>query len=300
VKIQDVISENARQHKVSLTEAKVKEIIKLFGKDLTEAQLNEMATGDFLKKLVTTAATAASLLGGAVAQGHEIPKNLQGLAQQTVAIQQHAQADRDRYKRITAKINDQRTVNNQYSLVLSDTIQGPANVQVFGYYSKDSFDPRPDMIPVMRCKIFVNPRYMDNLSDNAVAWVLGHEIAHCELGHGNPMDLGNRILVKDPNKKWNEEYDADLLGAKLARAAGYNPELAYKELEILKQHYPTINGIKKQSVTHPGYDDRMTNLSGGGRKQNTQGIMKNTNPPATQMKRNPDGSLTISEVDYRG
>lgn len=287
MKIYEIVAESAHKNHVRLTESQITEIASLFGNDLTEAQLHEIAAGAFLKKLVITAATTAALLGSMVAHGQSVPPDLQGIAKQTVSVQQDAKSDPGRYQEIAAKLNDQREVGHQYSIKLSNT-GGPAEAQVWkqSASSHDPRDPRAGysaQVPTVQCSITVNPKYLNNLSDDAVAWVLGHEIAHCELKHG-----GGHL---DPNKNWDQEYNADQLGAKLAQKAGYNPQSAYKEMTFLKQHEKEVKA-DYQSSTHPDIDARMANLSGAKRQQ--AAIMKpSSEPTATKLAQGPDGSITL-------
>ena len=285
MKIYEIISESAQQNRISLSESQINEIVEMFGNDLTEEQLDEIAGGDFLKKLVITAATAAAMLGTVVAHGEEVQPDLQQVAKQTVAIQQTAKADHDRYEQIAAKLNDQREVSHRYSVKLT-TQGGAAETQVMKYDRADPYDWRSRaQTPHLACEITLNTRYLDNLSDDAVAWVLGHEMGHCELKHsGQGMD---------PNANWNKEYSADKIGAKLAQSAGYNPQAAYKEMTMLKQHKHEIDA-DYQSATHPDYQDRMDNLAGKPARQ-AQIMKPSGTPNATTASTNPDGSVSIRE-----
>jgi Zn-dependent protease with chaperone function len=101
-----------------------------------------------------------------------------------------------------------------------------------------------------RCEISVNQNTMErlNVSDDTLAWVIGHELGHCELGHGKVMSLLNI-----PTDSWKDEYDADLVCKRLMQAAGYNFEIVRAEIPLI------LNEVA--STTHPDAKSRMANIT---------------------------------------
>ncbi len=101
-----------------------------------------------------------------------------------------------------------------------------------------------------RCEITVNQNSMDrlNISDDALAWVIGHELGHCELGHGRTIPVLNI-----PADSWKDEYDADLVGKRLMQAAGYNFDIARAEIVLILGEVA--------STTHPDARNRMANIT---------------------------------------
>jgi Zn-dependent protease with chaperone function len=100
------------------------------------------------------------------------------------------------------------------------------------------------------CEISVNQNSMDrlNISDDALAWVIGHELGHCELGHRRTIPALNI-----PADSWKDEYDADLVGKRLMHAAGYNFEMALAEITLMLGN--------KKSNTHPDAKNRVANMT---------------------------------------
>ena len=87
-----------------------------------------------------------------------------------------------------------------------------------------------------------------NISDDALAWVIGHELGHCELGHGRTIPVLNI-----PADSWKDEYDADLVGKRLMQAAGYNFDIARTEIVLILGEVA--------STTHPDAKSRMSNIT---------------------------------------
>ena len=121
-----------------------------------------------------------------------------------------------------------------YSLELHKT--GPlANTRVFEQgFSRAS-------IPNRVCNIRLNMEYIKNhqLSVNAIAVIIGHEMGHCEK-----ETLASAFShLSYSEKNWSKEYEADLYGIELANKVGFNGMDGFKELS------PII--ASSNSSTHP-------------------------------------------------
>lgn len=122
--------------------------------------------------------------------------------------------------------------------------------------------------------ITVNSGLLDTFKDNddALAQVIGHEIAHGLLGHSKRkakydakvkrtirMDsaLGYYIAKKRANKVSRDmEYEADVEGAKLAVKAGYNLAEAREVMAFLN----TLYYAEEVNQTHPDALKRLKNF----------------------------------------
>lgn len=123
-----------------------------------------------------------------------------------------------------------------------------------------------------------------NLTDDELAAVMGHEIAHALREHGREAmskaygvqmanqigaalgvgqgglqvaNLGVEYLMTLPNSRSNEN-EADLIGLELAARAGYNPNAA---LSLWEKMAKAGNGAPPEFLsTHPSSSTRMANL----------------------------------------
>ncbi|MHB1214522.1 MAG: M48 family metallopeptidase [Thiobacillus sp.] len=122
-----------------------------------------------------------------------------------------------------------------------------------------------------------------NLTDDEIAQVMGHEIAHALLGHGRErmsramamqggMTLGSILVGHDlsilspvadvaltlPNSRDNES-EADRYGIELAARAGYDPHAAIRLWE--KMSAASGNGPPQFLSTHPAPGNRIQALN---------------------------------------
>lgn len=122
-----------------------------------------------------------------------------------------------------------------------------------------------------------------NLSDDEIAQIMGHEIAHAILGHGRErmsqamatqggLMVGSILAGQDltvlapvadiaitlPNSRGNET-EADRYGIELAARAGYDPHAAVKLWE--KMSAASGNGPPQFLSTHPSPDNRIQALN---------------------------------------
>ncbi len=121
------------------------------------------------------------------------------------------------------------------------------------------------------------------LTDDEIAQIMGHEIAHALLGHGRErmsraiamqggMTLGSIIAGRDlsilapvadvaltlPNSREGES-EADRYGIELAARAGYDPHAAVRLWE--KMGAASGNGVPVFLSTHPSPDNRIQALN---------------------------------------
>ncbi len=121
------------------------------------------------------------------------------------------------------------------------------------------------------------------LSDDEIAQIMGHEIAHALLGHGRErmsralamqgsMVLGSIVAGQDlsalgpvadialtlPNSRTGES-EADRYGIELAARAGYDPRAAVRLWE--KMSAASGNGPPQFLSTHPSPDNRIQALN---------------------------------------
>ena len=122
-----------------------------------------------------------------------------------------------------------------------------------------------------------------SLTDDEIAQIMGHEIAHALLGHGRErmsramamqggMLLGSVVAGRDltglapiadialtlPNSR-NSESEADRYGIELAARAGFNPHAAVSLWN--KMNKASGNGMPEFLSTHPSPDNRMEELN---------------------------------------
>lgn len=122
-----------------------------------------------------------------------------------------------------------------------------------------------------------------NLSDDELAAVMGHEIAHALREHsreqasqkaisglitstvaaatglpGELMDAGSQMLVHLPNSR-SMELESDVIGLELMARAGYNPRNASSIWKKMMQVSSGKNGPAFLS-THPAGDQRIAEL----------------------------------------
>lgn len=121
------------------------------------------------------------------------------------------------------------------------------------------------------------------LTDDEIAQIMGHEIAHALLGHGREqmsraiamqggMTLGSLVVGHDlsglapvadlaltlPHSRASES-EADRYGVELAARAGYDPRAAVRLWE--KMASASSNGIPQFLSTHPSADNRIQALT---------------------------------------
>jgi predicted Zn-dependent protease len=84
--------------------------------------------------------------------------------------------------------------------------------------------------------VYVNTELLTFVqSEDELAIVLGHEIAHIELRHATPS-VARRVLSLGYTKY--QEFDADEAGVRLVARAGYNPHAAIGIFQRLAAQHP--------------------------------------------------------------
>jgi predicted Zn-dependent protease len=133
-------------------------------------------------------------------------------------------------------------------------------------------------------RMFINTGIIEFLeSEDEMAFVLAHEIAHNELRHcikriqyaaiaesidpniGEIVEVAYEIYQM-PFTKY-DEYEADELGLRLMKQAGYNKEGAisfFTKLEVLEKEYgiDDIDAVNDFISSHPTAKDRGNRLKG--------------------------------------
>ena len=122
-----------------------------------------------------------------------------------------------------------------------------------------------------------------SLTDDEIAQIMGHEIAHALLGHGRErmsraiamqggMQLGSIVAGRDltalapvaevavnlPHSRAGET-EADRYGLELAARAGFDPRTALRLWE--KMNAASSNGVPQFLSTHPSPENRMQALN---------------------------------------
>lgn len=107
-------------------------------------------------------------------------------------------------------------------------------------------------------------RFFERYSDDEVAVVVAHELAHNILRHRARLDAAkvNRGLLAEVGRNGRlfrtTEDQADLLGLHLIRNAGYDPQLAVR---FWREHGGDIDGGVFRSRTHPSSKARAQALA---------------------------------------
>jgi Zn-dependent protease with chaperone function len=100
-------------------------------------------------------------------------------------------------------------------------------------------------------QIILDPAIYYDLSDDTLAFLIGHEMGHLVLGHKGYKGISPKVTKQ-------QELDADVWGGKLAFSAGYNPNQAFSDMSMAAKR-----ATAKPSDTHPDYKTRVKNLNKG-------------------------------------
>lgn len=101
-------------------------------------------------------------------------------------------------------------------------------------------------------------------SDDELAALLGHEMAHIEY---NEDSFYHKMLESGPKqkKRFKKEHEADILGATIAKNAGYQPTAAIHFFEtarrVFESDLPVSPHFETTLKTHPDTQRRMEVLS---------------------------------------
>lgn len=111
---------------------------------------------------------------------------------------------------------------------------------------------------------------------NAVAFFLGHEIAHIIQGHAKDQLTAKTLLnavsarlsgsglllrqILDKGYSRALEQEADLEAVRLAKAAGFDAHASIRALERLGRIAPDNSGLAEYFSTHPSFKERIKDL----------------------------------------
>lgn len=144
-----------------------------------------------------------------------------------------------RWKELDKRMN--RVVKRLFSVATPDQMKMFRGIKfVVDQTSKSATFSLTDRLIVLDLSI-----YWD-LSDDTIAYTIGHELGHAYFEHGGY----NNTTSHDNHKN---ELLADAFGAKLAFKAGYDPRKCFGDFTDLAKKQPG-------SDTHPGYKDRVQHI----------------------------------------
>lgn len=120
--------------------------------------------------------------------------------------------------------------------------------------------------------LFVNDNYLSffyQFEESTYLWIAAHEYSHLVLGHlSNEKNLSKSLLndkieVEKYSFEWQEEYDADLLGAIItmeSKSSFYLSTSIYFAMNCIKLGDP--NNSESNSSNHPPISLRIKNVFG--------------------------------------
>jgi len=98
-------------------------------------------------------------------------------------------------------------------------------------------------------EITFDPTVFYDISDDGIAYTMGHELSHCLLGH---MGNFNKIAAGFyPASSRQREIDADVLGAELAFRAKYDPSKAFESFSNKSKNWKG-----SWLASHPDFSER--------------------------------------------
>lgn len=121
-----------------------------------------------------------------------------------------------------------------------------------------------------------DPTVFYDVSDDGIAYAMGHELSHCILQHTSLLSslasVFSSIAVSSAASR-KQEIDADVLGAELAYRAKYNPKFAFED-------FSTSAKTRKKGTNddHPNFPDREAAVN------NRIAQLKAVENPATAVK----------------
>lgn len=149
------------------------------------------------------------------------------------------------YKDISEQLNQHRR-NKPYNLkITSDGKLGETKTLSI------SKNDGPNLsYSFQKCNISLNDNIITEkkLSKDTVAFIIGHEMGHCEVADSNP----NESQVMFSKRKQEIELQSDTIGMTLALKSGYNKEIIINETELY------FNSSDTHS--HPDRKKRINNM----------------------------------------
>ena len=111
-------------------------------------------------------------------------------------------------------------------------------------------------------KIKISRGILDKLTnndDNALAYLLGHELAHIKLGHlTENLNYETSLVSKALTR--HEEFEADNEAIKIAVDAGYSHKSLINSLRMIALDGYNTSGFDCLSKEHPSWSERLANL----------------------------------------
>ena len=223
---------------------------------ITEAVLDEIDRRGFLKALGAGAAVAGGLVPGAAQAGQFTPVANLNQAGLTRWKQEAAKL----YPRLVAVYNN-IVLSNPTAKITPHRLSARECAGIAGH------------IPSTHDIIF-DPTVFYDVSDDGIAYIMGHEISHCLLAHGLFQALAGGFW---PAAARRGEIDADVLGAELAYRAKYDPTKAFESFSDKNKNW------KRDWLSdHPDYAERQGPVNAKLAQLQAQGPIKEedqTTPP---------------------
>jgi len=149
--------------------------------------------------------------------------------------------EEQRLSRIIVRINAVKSFNHTIGAVVNPTSEDIGESGM----TKDGM-----------CMIAISGPAMDGIQDdNAIAFVVAHEIGHCELGH---FETAPPITQ---HEHWEHEYEADAYGKFLCDKAGYD---IYEGMIVVSESKWGQDHVRDDdSFSHPGLERRLNAAKSG-------------------------------------
>ena len=205
---------------------------------IQEIIAEDLTRRDLLKGAGALAATAAA--GSSLACANDMKGDSEWKRLKPEELQIWKQRQSSLYNRATAILyrlkskmgNDIKYAKNAKIVIHSDhTVYAWAQV-------RDNHEIEMDL-----------PIFWD-LSDDCIAYVLGHELGHIVVNGRNSTNIERR---KSDTQSRKEEMACDIYGAKLAYGLGYDPKKAF---DMFSRQIKDVG----TEGNYPGYSDRITNV----------------------------------------
>lgn len=194
-----------------------------------------------------------------------------------------ANIDKELRKRLI--FNKDSAVRNRFNTIIPRIIKA-CDRQDIVYFFRIVRDDSLNAFSTPGGYVYVNTGLLKVVNDDELACVLGHEIGHITARHsikrlqaglGTQMVVelvlgvsNNRLIAKAADIMLNitglsysrkDEFQADELGIKYARKAGFDPSVMVSLLEKLKNDSPKLRGVNFEFLQdHPTLDRRIKNV----------------------------------------
>jgi len=127
-----------------------------------------------------------------------------------------------------------------------------------GYGHSDFYLAESDQYP-HSCFIKLSVEMVNEANDDAIAWVVGHELGHCAMFHQDEkMKTNTKDFTYEQRFDWEQEYDADQYGYVMANRAGYDAAYGFVS-------FATSWPDDRDGLTHPSMPRRLAAVNGGTR-----------------------------------